>query len=159
MAGRIIFTSGHHDSERQGQSYRASDSHLQGFMREDKVLTKVVHSSLAPPFHFYSPSLFQRTDCCPLLSPWVITLNRLKEFSIGASSHCIDFLLHSCIAANLVGKGKAHLKLHRSAEYQELKASYIHTHVFGLSVPMSSITSPSQSFVMVYKERSCSSLS
>lgn len=50
-----------------------------------------------------SPPLFQGTDGGPLLGPGVIAFHRLEEFPIGSSTHGIDFLLHSCIAANLEG--------------------------------------------------------
>ena len=50
-----------------------------------------------------SPPLFQGTDGGPLLGPGVIALHRLEELPVGSSAHGIDFLLHSCIAANLEG--------------------------------------------------------
>ena len=118
-----MLTTGHHNSKRHMVKFVGPltaifrDPSKKGQLPLIRMLKVAVHSNVVPPFHFHSPSLFQRTDCCPLLSPRVITLNRFKEFSIGASTHCIDFLLHSCIAANLVEKEKVHLKLHTNAQY------------------------------------------
>lgn len=52
------------------------------------------------------PSLLQRTDSSPLLGPWVVTFHRFKELSIRPSTHGIDFLFHSCIAADLEGESE-----------------------------------------------------
>lgn len=51
--------------------------------------------------HIRVPPLFQGTYGSPLLGPGIITLHRLKKLSIGASTHGVDFLFHSCIAADL----------------------------------------------------------
>lgn len=156
-----MLATGHHDSERPGEIHRPfSQIHQKnGHFPPIRGLEK---QSSPPPFHFSSPPLFERTDCCPLLSPGVITLHRFKEFSIGASTHCIDFLLHSCIAANLMEKKrKIYLEWHTNGQYWKLS---IHTHR-GIWVActtfqiMQGIKMLSQSFVLGYKERRSCSLS
>lgn len=158
---RHTLTAGHHDSERPGEMHRPSS---QIHQKKDTFLpSESWKSNLVPPFHFPSPPLFERTDCCPLLSPGVVTLHRFKEFSIGASTHCIDFLLHSCIAANLMEKKKKISKMtHKCTVLRAQRCLYTHTEVFRLPAPcvtMQSIKMLRHSFVLVCKEGRSSSLS
>ena len=82
--------------EPNGKSNRRSD--------QKKGEAKARRTGLCP-VHIpaLSPSLFQGTDGGPLLGPGVIAFHRLEEFPIGPSTHGIDFLFHSCVAANLEG--------------------------------------------------------
>lgn len=146
-------------TQRHGEIHRASDSYLQGFIREGTTsshqgVSKGCTQPSSYPVLLHSPSFFQRADCCPLLSPWVVTLNRLKELPIGASTHCIDFLLHSCIAANLVEKSTSEVT------HKCTLTTYIHVCIWVACIAcqtMLYIKILSRSFGLVYKERSCSS--
>lgn len=59
--------------------------------------------------HCSKPPLFQWAYGSPLLGPWIVALHRLEQLPIGASAHGIDFLFHSCIAANLPNHGQVRL--------------------------------------------------
>lgn len=47
------------------------------------------------------PSLFQRTEACPLLGLGVKAFHRVKQLAVRAPTNGINLLVHGGIAANL----------------------------------------------------------
>lgn len=72
-------------------------------MSEASYISSSVLMSTRPA----SPPLLQWAYGSPLLGPWIVALHRLEQLPVGASAHGVDFLFHSCIAANLKGKDSA----------------------------------------------------